>query len=149
MGLAVWFVFILGAIAGQLVTILNFFWFVGIDQGTLVEEAVQRGVSLAIREFGTATTSSTFPAVEDFSQIPREGRELLFTHRDVGFIILASGCCWFSIVIFLICKWRNWDSVGGNSNLPSISEPGSPSLSIRDIARHQLAEIRVRRNVPH
>ena len=150
MGLAVWFVFILGAIAGQLVTILNFFWFVGIDQGSLVEEAVQRGASLAVRECGVPPTSTTFPAVGGLSELPIEDvKGGNFSPRDVGLILLATGCCWCSIVVVVIYKCKSWDSGRDSASLASISEPVSPALTIRDIARHQLAEIRVRRNVPH
>ena len=147
MGLAVWSLFILGAIAGQLVTVLNFWLFWGWDQSSLVEQAAHRGAALDIRDLG-------FPP---FDPSPPSASEIGFEGNGLGdFSWWAKWCLlgllvisWI-IIFYLCCFTRQRDprSKSGSERL-SISEPVSPAYSLRDLALHQLAEVRLRRNGPH
>lgn len=141
-----WSLVIIGAIAGHLVTISNFLviggWYQ--DRQAIIDEVVQRAVSAAIKEcvLDIPKTPPIDPSPPVF-----EGPKFSWS---LEFILKLSAIWIFGVLVgFLSLRLCLWclPGLGGRQFPPEENRsPGNSPAHIGDLARHQLAELRLRRN---
>lgn len=141
------FVFI-GAIVGHLVTLSNFLvaggWFQ--DRQALIDEVVNKAVIAAIKECvldipKSPPVDSTPPVFEGphFSW----SLEISFRFCVVWIFGVVVG-----IISLKLCGWCCPDVERSRGSAEKVSSPGGSPSHIGDLAKNQLAELRLRRNEP-
>lgn len=148
MGFAVWSFVLIGALAGHIATVVNYVlvsgWFRGQEQ--IIETIVTRAVQSAVRECLLDLSKTEPLGIEpqptdpDYSSWSIHLNIKLF---GIWFLGILLGGCSLSLV-WWCCATSPRVRGGGDS---ALSPSGSP-LRLKDIARNQLAEIRLRRNEP-
>ena len=148
MGLAYWGLILCGALVGHIVTIANLLVFFGLTEipSNWIDPIISKAVKVALKECAdwdweppsTTTTTSTTPELNLISVISRDWCGAWVVRSYLILIIL-----W----IFLVCLWF-WRGRSRAVN-PSELEDGLPInkavLPIETLARHQIAELRLRR----
>lgn len=148
MGLAVWTFVLLGAIAGHLVTVLNYVVFSGWlrSQEEVIDDIVARAVQTAVRECVVDSPKpesiDPYPKPFDWNQsswildINIKVFFVWFAGLAFGGLVFGFTLCWCPIASF------------GRAGEPQPSSPSGSPLRLEDIARNQLAELRLRRHEP-
>ena len=150
MGFSLWWLTLVGALLGQVITWLNIFvWLAWSGLGN-INELVQRAVKTAVQEcldLDISTTSTTTEPVPFIPTIHWYSASLSIWVR-FDFVVIIVGVT--SLLFWLVIGW--WWCTRSSKSPCSVVEPGSPlplELPIAQVARNQLAEIRLRRHGPH
>lgn len=148
MGIAVWSFVLIGVLAGHIVTAVNYLlvsgWFKGQEQ--IIENIVSRAVQNAVRECLLDLAKpeplgiDTQPVDPSISSWSIHLNIKLFGIWFVGIVLggLSLSLVWWC------CATSPRTRSCGDSALSPVSSP----LRLEDIARNQLAEIRLRRHEP-
>ena len=148
MGLAFWGLILCGALVGHIVTIANLVVFLGLAEipHNWVDPIIAKAVKAALKECaewdwdfsGTTTTTTTTPEPNLISVISRD-----FCGTWVIRFQLILAILW----IFVACLfwWRGRSRAGNPSELEDSSPVDKAVLPIETLARHQIAELRLRR----
>ena len=144
MGLTVWYWFFGGAVLGQLLLVVPLAsWGWAATSGAGIETAVAKAVSETLRiclELETTTTTSTSPFSGWIAGPPFQAWWLWVILAGFG-LLLIGGCC---VGVPLLWWWYRLRGSDCDPGASRDSSPRSPQLALPDLARNQLAELRVR-----
>lgn len=142
MGLVVWTWFVGGAVVGQLLLLVPLTSWGWAARGPGVESAVAKAVSETLKiclEIETTTTTTTTFFIW-LTGPPFQAWWIWFALVLCGGIL--TGCCCLGLPV--LWWWQHRPSGDSDTAEKSDSSPVSPQLALPDIARNQLAELRVR-----
>ena len=150
MGVSAWALFLGGAVAGQLVTIVNLGVWLGWRDQEQVELAVKRAVSEVVKE--CSPSEPLFPTTTTFQFLTTPPPSNPGLHLSFGLWVGASICCLALWTCCLLLIGR-WGLLGTSDHSQSprhkrgleLENLSPPTPSIRDLAQNQLAELRLRR----